>query len=199
MRIPRFDASARVLHWSHAVIFIWLLATGIQLFLTQKSLLGDPLIRRIHLYASLSFVLLPVMIYVAGSSPTRRDVKELISWTGDDLNWFVGFLKNRKVAVIGKFNGGQKANFMMTLLLIAGLSFSGFVVWMKSMFSVGFVELNFLVHDFLATLAILLLAGHITFALYNSESLRGIIFGTVNEKWAEEHYLAWFEQETGIK
>jgi cytochrome b subunit of formate dehydrogenase len=87
----------------------------------------------------------------------------------------------------------------VTLLMIAGLSCSGFVVWMKSMFSVGFVEFNFLVHDFLASLAILLLAGHITFALYNSESLRGIIFGTVDEKWAEEHYPAWFEQETGIK
>ncbi len=139
------------------------------------------------------------MIYIAGSSLTRRDVKELVSWTGDDLKWFVEILKSKKTVVTGKFNGGQKANFMVTLLLIAGLSFSGFVVWMKSMFSVGFVELNFLAHDFLATLAILLLAGHITFALYNSESLHGIIFGTVDGKWAEEHYQAWFEQETGIK
>ncbi len=199
MRLPRFDTSARVFHWSHAVIFIWLLATGIQLFLTPRSLLGDPLIRRIHLYASLPFVLLPVMIYITGSSLTRRDVKELISWTGEDLRWFVELLKNRKTKVTGKFNGGQKASFMVTLLLIAGLSFSGFVVWMKSMFSVNFVELNFLIHDFLAILAILLLAGHITFALYNSESLHGIILGDVDKKWAEEHYPAWFEQETGTK
>ncbi|VVB87856.1 Prokaryotic cytochrome b561 [uncultured archaeon] len=199
MRLPRFDASARVLHWSHAVIFIWLLVTGIQLFLTPRSLLGDPLIRRIHIYASLPFIFLPIMIYIAGSSLTRSDVKEMISWTGDDLRWFIELLKRRKTVVTGKFNGGQKANFMVTLLLIAGLSFSGFVVWMKSMFSVDFVELNFLIHDFLATLAMLLLAGHVTFALYNSESLRGIIFGTVDEKWAEEHYPAWFEQETGTK
>lgn len=199
MRLPRFDTSARIFHWSHAVIFIWLLATGIQLFLTPRSLLSDPLIRRIHLYASLPFVLLPVMIYIAGNSLTSRDVKELISWTGDDLNWFVELLKNRKTKVTGKFNGGQKVSFMLTLLLIAGLSFSGFVVWMKSMFSVNFVELNFLIHDILATLAILLLAGHIAFALYNSESLRGIIFGEVDEKWAKEHYPAWFEQETGTK
>ncbi len=199
MKLPRFDTSARVLHWSHGVVFIWLLATGIQLFLTPSSLLGNPLIRRIHLYASLPFVFLPIMIYIAGSSLARIDVKELVSWTGDDLKWLVEILKSKKTVVTGKFNGGQKANFMVTLLLIAGLSFSGFVVWMKSMFSVGFVELNFLAHDFLATFAILLLAGHITFALYNSESLCGIIFGMVDEKWAEEHYPAWFEQETGIK
>jgi cytochrome b subunit of formate dehydrogenase len=152
VRLPRVDTSARVFHWSHAIIFIWLLATGIQLFLTPRYLLGDPLIRRIHLYASLPFVLLPVMIYIAGNSMTRRDINELISWTGDDLNWFVGLLKNRKTKVIGKFNGGQKASFIVILLLIAGLSFSGFVVWMKSMFSVNFVELNFLIHDFLAIL-----------------------------------------------
>jgi formate dehydrogenase subunit gamma len=199
VRLPRFDTSARIFHWSHAVIFIWLLATGIQLFMTPRSLLGDPLIRRIHLYASLPFVLLPVMIYITGSSLTRRDINELISWTGDDLKWFVELLKNRKTKVTGKFNGGQKASFIAMLLLIAGLSFSGFVVWMKSMFSVNFVELNFLIHDFLATLAILLLAGHIAFALYNSGSLRGIIFGEVDEKWAEEHYPAWFEQEIGTK
>lgn len=192
MRIFRFDIRTRVLHWSHAIIFIWLLATGIDIFLTPKSLLGDPLIKMVHIYASLPFILLPITIYIFGSVCTRDDVKELISWNSDDMIWFIAFLKKNKTPVTGKFNGGQKANFLVTLMIIAGLSLSGFVVWMKSMFSVDFVELNFIVHDFFAILSILLLTGHIIFSIYYSESLRGIIYGEVDAGWAQEHYPDWF-------
>ena len=195
MRILRFDISARGLHWSHAVIFIWLLITGTVLFFTPKSLLGDPLIKMVHLYASLPFILLPAMIYVFGSACTRDDVKELMDWTHDDLRWFIEFLKKNK-NVKGKFNAGQKANFLLTLLLIAGLSLSGLVVWMKSMFSRSFVELNFILHDSFAILSLLLLTGHIVFALYYSESLRGIVYGEVEAGWAEVHYPNWIEQKS---
>ncbi len=195
MRILRFDTSTRVLHWSHALIFIWLLVTGVGLFLTPKSLLGDPLIKLAHLYASMPFVLLPAVLYIFGSIRTCDDVKELMNWTPDDLRWFLEFLKKNKIHAAGKFNAGQKANFLATLVLIAGLSLSGFVVWMKSMFSVDFVELNFIVHDFFAILSALLLTGHIVFALYYSESLRGIIYGAVDAKWAQEHYPDWFRKK----
>ncbi len=185
MRVLRFDISARVLHWSHAAIFILLLITGIWIFLTPKSLLADPLIKMLHLYASLPFILLPVMVYALSSASTHNDIKELMSLTRDELKWFIGF---NKTHVKGKFNPGQKANFLATMLLMAGLSFSGFAVWMKSMFSRSFVEFNFVVHDFFAILSILLLTGHIVFTLYYSESLRGIIYGEVNAEYAGEHY-----------
>ncbi len=166
------------------------------LFFTPKSLLGDPLIKMAHLYASLPFVLLPAVLYIFGSIRTRDDVKELMDWTEDDFRWFLEFLKMNRIRAAGKFNAGQKANFLVTLLLIAGLSLSGFVVWMKSMFSVDFVELNFIAHDFFAVLALLLLTGHIVFALYYSESLRGIIYGAVDAKWAQEHYPDWFRKKS---
>jgi formate dehydrogenase subunit gamma len=188
VRILRFDTSTRVLHWSHAIIFIWLLITGIGIFITPKSLLGDPLVKMVHLYGSLPFILLPPMVYVLSSSSTRHDIQELMSWTYGDLRWLVEFLKKNKTHVVGKFNGGQKVNLLVTLLLIMGLSLSGFVVWMKAMFSRSLVEFNFIVHDFFAILSILLLTGHIIFTLYHSESLRGIIYGEVDVTWAAEHY-----------
>jgi cytochrome b subunit of formate dehydrogenase len=167
-RIPdmikvRFDLSARVLHWSHAIFFLWLLITGIHLFLTSKSLLGNPFIKMIHLYASIPFILAPAISYIAGSMNMRKDIKELTAFRNN------------------KFNTGQKMNFLVTLLLISGLSLSGLVIWMKSMFSMDFVELNFMLHDFLAEFSILLLSGHIILALYHSESIRGIIYGVADE------------------
>ncbi|MCZ7372595.1 MAG: cytochrome b/b6 domain-containing protein [Candidatus Methanoperedens sp.] len=191
MRIIRFDIYSRLMHWSHGLFFIWLMITGINLFFTKSSLLGDPLIRMVHIYASWFFILLPGMLFVIGSQSARKDVKELTSWNEDDTRWFLHFIKKNKPVIKGKFNGGQKANFTATLLLFTGLSFSGIVIWMKSMFSIPFVELNFLIHDSMAILAVLLLTGHLVFAIFYSESLRGIIFGEVDEKWAEVHYPVW--------
>jgi formate dehydrogenase gamma subunit len=198
MRISRFDIDSRFLHWSHAVFFIWLLITGIGMFLTSKSLLGNPLLKTVHVYASLPFILVPILIYIFSGQKTRDDIRDMKSWTGEDLKWFIEILKNNKTNVAGKFNGGQKANFFLTLLLIIGLSSSGFIIWRKSMFSVSFVEFSFIVHDFLAEISILLLAGHIIFTLFNIESLHGIITGEVNSEWAEKHYPVWFCRKTAV-
>jgi formate dehydrogenase subunit gamma len=191
LKILRFDIATRVLHWSHALVFIWLLITGMYLFFTPKSLLGDPFIKMVHVYASLPFILSPLIIYLHGRS-ARNDIKELMEWTYDDLNWFIGFLKKNKIVSKGKFNAGQKANFLMTLLIITGLSITGFVVWMKSRFSRSFVELSFTIHDSLAILSILILSGHIILAMYYRESLKSIIYGTLDASWAKEHYPDWF-------
>jgi len=192
MGILRFNKTFRILHWSHAIVFIWLLITGIQLFLTPKSLLGDPLIKMIHLYASSFLVLLPAAVYILGKKSVLSDVNELMYWTEYDFRWFVDLIKGNKSPDTGKFNGGQKMNFMVTVLFIGGFSFSGYVVWMKSMFSVDFVKFNFMLHDFLTVLALLVLTEHIIFTLYYSESLQGIIYGSVDEKWAQQHYPKWY-------
>lgn len=192
MRISRFFLGTRLLHWSHALSFIFLLITGVAIFFTQASLLGNPLLKMLHLYASLPFILLPCFVYALSKSACE-DVEELSKLNRDDLMWFMEFLK-KKAYVKGKFNAGQKINFVFSLLLMIGLSLTGFVVWMKSMFSISFVELNFVIHDFLAVLAMLLLTGHVIFTLYYSESLRGIIFGVVEEDWAKEHYPDWYRK-----
>lgn len=192
MRILRFFLGTRLLHWSHALSFIFLLISGIALFFTQASLLGNPLLKMAHLYASLPFILLPCLVYALSKS-AREDIEELSKWSRDDLMWFMEFLK-KKAYFKGKFNAGQKMNFVFSLLLMIGLSLTGFVVWMKSMFSVSFVELNFVIHDYLAVLAILLLIGHVVFTLYYRESLRGIIFGVVEGNWAKRHYPDWYRK-----
>ncbi len=181
MKILIFDLSERVLHWSHAIFFIWLLITGIHIFLTPKSLLGDPLIKMMHLYGSIPFIMILPIVYRFGSFYMHEDIRELLSFKSDEIQWFSRIIKNPQINN-SKFNPGQKVNFFVTLLLIIGLSLSGSVVWMKSWFSVSFVELNFMVHDFLAELSLLIFSGHILISLYHIESIRGIVFGKVDER-----------------
>jgi formate dehydrogenase gamma subunit len=192
VKIVRFDLSARVLHWSHAIFFVWLLITGINLFFTQKSLLGDPLMKMMHLYASIPFIIIPVVLYLFGSLDMHNDIRELMALKRSEIPWFSGIFK--KVHFNGKFNIGQKLNFLVTSLLIIGLSLSGLVVWMKSFFSVSFVELNFVAHDFFAEVSLILLSGHILLSLYHRESIRGIISGKVDEEWAKEQYHRWWKK-----
>ncbi len=190
MKILRFDISERVLHWSHAIFFLWLLISGIHIFLTPKSLLGDPLIKMMHVYASIPFIMILPIVYRFGSSYMHEDIRELMSLKSNEIQWFLEIFKNSQINK-SKFNPGQKVNFFVTLLLIIGLCLSGSVVWMKSMFSVDFVELNFMAHDFFAELSLILFSGHILFSLYHSESIRGIVFGKVDQRWAKEHYSEW--------
>jgi len=197
LKILRFDITSRILHWSHALVFFWLLITGIVLFLTSKSLLSNPFIKLAHLYASLPFILIPLIIFFRGNVSARNDVIELMDWTNDDINWFMGLFKKNKADVKGKFNGGQKANFLVILLFITGFILTGFVVWLKSMFSRSFVELNFIIHDSFVIMSVLLLSGHIALALYYSESLKSIIFGKIDAAWAKEHFPNWFLKEKG--
>ncbi len=194
MKKLRFDLSERVLHWSHAIFFIWLLITGIQIFLTTKSLLGDPLIKMLHLYASIPFVMILPVVYRFGSLYMHEDIRELMSLKSNEIQWFLEIFRKSRINN-SKFNPGQKVNFFVTLFLIIGLSLSGSVVWMKSLFSVDFVELNFMVHDFFAELSLLLFSGHILISLYRSESIRGMVLGKVDEKWAKEHYSEWWKKE----
>ncbi|HEY9246800.1 MAG TPA: cytochrome b/b6 domain-containing protein [Candidatus Methanoperedens sp.] len=195
MKILRFDVSSRALHWSHALVFFWMLVTGIALFLTPKSLLGNPPIKMIHLYASIPFILLPAIIYIRRSALTRNDIKELMEWSRDDVHWFIELFKKNGIYVTGKFNGGQKANFLVVMLLVTGLSFTGYVIMMRSMFSRSFVETNFVIHDSLAVFSIVLLGGHIALALYYREPLKCIIYGKIDAAWAKEHYPNWISKK----
>jgi len=95
LKILRFDITSRILHWSHALVFFWLLITGIALFFTSKSLLNNPFIILAHLYASLPFILIPTIIFFRGNVSARNDVKELMEWTNDDINWFMDLFKKR--------------------------------------------------------------------------------------------------------
>ncbi len=193
MKIVRFDLRERVLHWSHAIFFLWLLITGIHIFLTPKSLLGDPLIKMMHVYASIPFIMILPVVYRFGSLYMHDDIRELMSLKSNEIQWFLEIFKNPQINS-SKFNPGQKVNFFVTLLLILGLSLSGSVVWMKSSFSVDFVEFNFMLHDFFAELSLLLFSGHIILSLYHSESIRGIVFGKVDEGWGKEHYSEWWKK-----
>ena len=91
MRLRRFDAVTRVVHWSTAVLTLVLVATGTVLYVGQLSAAVGrrALLASIHVWCG---VLLPIPVLVgialgrAGRN-LRADLHELGWWTRADRRW----------------------------------------------------------------------------------------------------------------
>jgi hypothetical protein len=118
------------------------------------------------------------LTYEEGLEKLRLGMKLMIR-EGSAAKSMEDFLPNYDVRWINDYlSTGQKADVFGRVFLITGLSFTGFVVWMKSFFNTGFAELDFLAHD--------------VFAVYY-RALHGIIFGDVDER-AQKNYPNWLER-----
>ena len=91
MRLRRFDAVTRVVHWSTAVLTLVLVATGTVLYVGQLSAAVGrrALLASIHVWCG---VLLPIPVLVgialgrAGRN-LRADLHELGWWSRTDRRW----------------------------------------------------------------------------------------------------------------
>ncbi len=90
----------------------------------------------------------------------------------------------------GRFNAGQKLNFLLVCLLLGALYISGvdtIVVGTKH-------NLIFAVHKLATIAASILVAGHIYMAAFNRgtrDALRGMLTGEADREWAQAHYPRW--------
>jgi cytochrome b subunit of formate dehydrogenase len=91
---------------------------------------------------------------------------------------------------VGRFNAGQKLNFVLVCLLLAALYITGG----DTILAGTHHNLIFGGHK-LATIGIcVLVAGHLYMALVNPatrHALRGMLTGEVDREWATKHYPGW--------
>lgn len=206
-RLLRFDRVERAVHWVNATLFLILILTGAALYFTPLiALVGRrPLIERIHLYVGLSLPL-PLLLGLAGSwgRGLRRDVGRVNRWTEADLRWLRGLLdtapeprRESTRARIGKFNAGQKLNAAFVVgggLVMLG---TGALLRWYVPFPLSWRAGATFVHNWLAVAFVVVIAGHIAFALADREALRAMICGRVSRAWAARHAPAWLAEADG--
>src|SRR4051812_39572275 len=86
----RFTRTERALHWTHAVTFVILLATGTALVIPAVGkLVGNHLtVLQIHLYTAIFYVGGPLPWVLFGDRRSlRRDVTAIDRWDDDDVEW----------------------------------------------------------------------------------------------------------------
>jgi formate dehydrogenase gamma subunit len=202
--VLRFDRVARAVHWVNASLFLILIATGAALYFTPLiALVGRRrLIEQVHLYAGLSLPL-PLLLGVAGNwgRALRRDVSRINGWTEADLQWLRGIVdtvSGRPPAAprprLGKFNAGQKLNAAFVAgggLVMLG---TGALLRWYVPFPLSWRAGATFVHNWLAVVFLIVIAGHITLALADREALRAMLGGRVSRAWAARHAPAWLDQ-----
>lgn len=210
--IRRFSLASRVAHWTLAVPFLVLLATGLLLFVPSVKGVhtgGYRVIPLVHVISGLGFVAGLAIALLA--QPHRRslwaDLRDLFRVAPGDGAWlryaaYAALGAGGKQPPTAKFNAGQKLNALASAFFTAGLIATGLVLavnyFTKSVFASRFVESVYPYHDAFMLIGIPVVAGHIYFAVINRgtrPALRGIFSGRVDREWARGHHSEWVHDQ----
>ncbi len=177
--IPRFSRTERVLHWANALGFLFLLATGLILYLPSLSVLVErrPLIKDMHFWGGIGWISLLVIVVVLGDRRgILRAARELERFDHDRLNV------------------GQKINAILMAAFTILFFASGMLLWFGERDTRFRFASTVVLHDGLMFVALGLFVGHLYLAVLHPatrHSLRGMTRGSVREDWARWHYPQW--------
>jgi formate dehydrogenase subunit gamma len=188
----RFSRTERTLHWANAAFFLFLLATGLILYLPSLSVAVGrrPLVQSVHFWSGVAWIaVLATIVLLGDRRGILRAAREIDRFDHDDLRWLGG-----RPAPQGRFNAGQKLNAALTAAFTLLFLASGLLLW----FGERDTRLRFastvVLHDGLMYISLVLLIGHLYLAVIHPttrHALRGITLGTVSEEWAARHHGKW--------
>lgn len=202
--IPRWPAFERALHWYVAILFIVLAITGLSLMFGRAMLiplLGKEgfavwaqLTKPVHDYASLPFaagLILTLLIYMRKMFLQSHD----FVW----LKSLGGLIGNRHPQA-GFFNAGEKIFFWLLFFCGIALTVSGFYLLFPNLgWERDAMQLSHIVHSVNGVFLIAISLGHIYLGSFGVEgALEGIVSGSVDEGFAKEHHVLWYEEVKGI-
>jgi formate dehydrogenase subunit gamma len=193
-RVVRWGRTERAVHWIHATAFCVLLGSGLCLYLPSLAEVVNrrPLLKSIHLYTALAWVVALVLVVALGDRrAVGRTLREVDSFDADDRAWLRG-----RSAPQGRLNAGQKLNVVVTAAFAILFAVSGFFLWYGERDTRFRLANALLVHDYLMYASLILFIGHLWFALIlpkTRHSLNGITRGWVREDWAAERHPKWVE------
>jgi formate dehydrogenase subunit gamma len=193
VRLPRFTLTERAAHWLVAVTFGVMLLTGTMVphHWSVSDLTFD-----VHVGSAVVLVGgLGVLVFAANRRALRRAVRDLTTAEAGDGAWLRGAparaLHGGAAPPAGRFNAGQKVNFLLVGIGLAALYGTG-VALLLGRGPQGPL------HHLAAIAMVVLIAGHIYMAVINPgtrHALRGITLGEVDADWAAHHHPRWVDAE----
>jgi formate dehydrogenase subunit gamma len=201
IKIVRFSAFERFVHWMTATCFIILAVSGLNITFGKAVLL--PLMgpsafsawslgaKYAHNFISFPFILGVILIFFmwfAGNIPNRVDIA-----------WFKrggGIVGNDQPPAY-RFNGGQKAVYWIVVVGGATAGVSGYLLMFPFYgTTIAGMQIAQMVHGVVAVLFIAVMLAHIYIGTIGMEgAFEAMGKGTVDLKWAEEHHSLWLEEE----
>jgi len=191
-RVQRFTRSERAVHWLIALAFFSLLLSG--LVIGRRGTFHSVMYAW-HLASAGLLICGVTVIVVAGNRRALAgSARELRTLNAEDRRWLATAPGNLRAGApqpeAGRFNAGQKLNFLSVCILLAALYISG----VDTIVVGTHHNLIFGAHKLATIAACVLVAGHLYMALFNRatrHALRGMLTGEVDRDWAREHYPGW--------
>lgn len=188
----RFTRSERVVHWLTAVAFFSLVISG--LVVGRRGTFHNVMYAW-HLASAGVLVAGVVLVFVAGNRRALEgSARDLLQLGAEDRHWLASAPSRLRAHVpmpaTGRFNAGQKLNFVLVCVLLVVLYVSGVDTVVEGTHH----NLLFGLHKVATIAAGILVAGHVYMAIVNRDTraaLRGMLTGEVDRDWAYEHYPVW--------
>lgn len=202
IRIVRFSAIERMIHWLTAGCFIILALSGLNVTFGKYILMpviGDTAFATLSQWAKLAhnYLAWPFMLGLAFM---------FVVWvfhnipTATDIRWAMqggGLFSKGVHPPARKFNGGQKMIFWSVIIGGALLSLSGVYLLFPAAAG-GVLALQFwnIVHGVVSVLLIAIMLAHIYIGSVGMEGAAdAMTSGEVDLNWAKEHHSLWVEEE----
>jgi formate dehydrogenase subunit gamma len=201
VKVLRFNAFERFIHWMTATCFIILALSGLNISFGKTLLL--PLIgadaftawsqfaKYMHNYLSFPFTIGVVVIFlmwIAGNIPNRVDIQ----W----IKRGGGIIGNDHPPAY-RFNAGQKAIYWLQMLGGTSMVITGYLLMFPFYATdIGGMQTAQMVHGIVAMLYVALMIGHIYIGTIGMEgAFEGMGSGEVDLAWARQHHSLWLEKE----
>ena len=199
--IERFNDWERIVHWSTAISFVILAISGIIILFGKYVLLpvfGYTLfswlaifLKNLHNFVGPLFVFCTLVMFV---TYVRDNL-----WRMIDFKWFAklgGMLSGNEVPS-GRFNAGEKAWFWFGVTVLGVVvSGSGLIMDFPNFEQArAIMQRANVIHVIAAVLFIAISLGHIYLGTIGMKgTYDSMRTGYVDETWAKEHHLIWYEE-----
>lgn len=201
--VMRFQRSERWLHWALAVPYLVCLLTAGVLVLFYNFAPSRPhrdVVSWLHRIGGALLIILPLLAMAKSRGEFRihlQNIRQAWGWTLKDLKWLLllglsTVSKRVRLPDQGKFNAGEKLNFMTVMTTYPLFILTGVLLWLP-----GVRLLSWMAHLGLALVVAPLIIGHVYMALINPgtrKGLSGMTTGYVDRAWAKEHYREWYQE-----
>ena len=201
--VRRYDANERLNHWSVAILFVLLAASGLAFFhpafwFLSGLLGGGTWARILHPFLGvLMFVLFSIMAIRYWDD---NKIKPYDREWGKRLSDVIGN-RDHDLPQIDKYNLGQKWLFWVMVVTMTLLVVSGVVIWrpyFAEAFHINVIRIAAVIHAVSAFILILGIIVHIYAGVFwVVGSLRAMTRGTVSHAWARHHHALWHRRVSG--
>ncbi|MDO8127754.1 MAG: formate dehydrogenase subunit gamma [Candidatus Brocadiales bacterium] len=201
--IERFSLRERLVHWTVAVSFVYLMLSGLALYFPRlywiASLLGGGTTIRVwHPYVGVVFIVaFTIMFY-----PWKRCMllyPEDWEWLRNIWSYITH--RDKTLPEIGRFDPGQKIFFWLMASAGVLLFVSGIPLWFPDKFSWNVRLVSIFTHEVASTAAIAGIIAHIYMGTIGVPgALSAMTRGKVTQEWAKTHHARWYRRlkEKGI-